>query len=371
MPQAVNLGTRLIGEGHPALIVAELSANHGGSLERALELVRLAHATGADAIKLQTYRPDTMTIDCDAPWFRVQGGLWHGRTLWDLYAEAHTPWEWHEALFAEARRLGLMAFSTPFDASAVEFLEPFDPPCYKLASFEVGDIPLLAQVASKRRPVILSTGMASMAEVEEAIHTLQRGGCPAVIVLSCVSAYPAAPRDFRLRNLLLLARRFGVHTGLSDHSRGSLVAVAATALGARVIEKHFCRDRSDGGPDAAFSAEPAELAQLVRDVRATESMLQGSGLGASGAEAGSLVFRRSLFAVRDVAQGELFTHENVRVIRPGYGLPPRELPRVLGHAAATMILRGTPLAWAHVAGATDELACMGVDSTTADRTPPR
>jgi N-acetylneuraminate synthase len=369
MPQAVTLGTRVIGEGQPALIVAELSANHGGSLERALELVRLAHAAGADAVKFQTYRPDTMTIDCDAPWFRVQGGLWHGRTLWDLYTEAHTPWEWHEALFAEARRLGLLAFSTPFDASAVDYLERFEPACYKLASFEIGDIPLLAHVASTRRPVILSTGMASMAEVEEAIKTLQCGGCPAVIALSCVSAYPAAPRDFKLRNLLLLARRFGVHTGISDHSRGSLVAVAATALGARVVEKHFCRDRNDGGPDAAFSAEPAEFAELVRSVRSTESMLRGSGLGASSAEAGSLVFRRSLFAVRNIAEGELFTHENVRVIRPGHGLPPRELPRVLGHVASTTILRGTPLTWEHVANATGEAVGVGATSAASTRTP--
>ncbi len=350
MPQPLMIESRPIGAGHPALIVAELSANHGGSLDRALELVRLAHDAGADAIKLQTYRPDTMTIDCTAPWFRVQGGLWHGRTLWDLYTEAHTPWEWHEPLFAEARRCGLLAFSTPFDATSVDFLERFNLPCYKIASFEVGDLPLLERVAETKRPVIVSTGMASLDEIEQAVATLRNGGCPNVILLSCVSAYPAEPRDFKLRNLPMLADRFDVHAGLSDHSSGSLVAVTATALGARVIEKHFCRRRSDGGPDAAFSAEPEEFADLVRAVRNTESMLQSSGLGPSLAEEGSLVFRRSLFAVRDIAPGELFTSENVRVIRPGFGLPPGDLPRVLGRTAATALQRGTPLAWEHVSG---------------------
>jgi N-acetylneuraminate synthase len=345
MPGHVKLGDRFVGAGQPALIVAELSANHGGSLDRALELIRLAHTAGASAIKLQTYRPETMTIRSDRAPFRIEGGLWDGRMLWDLYEEAHTPWEWHGALFEQARQLGMLCFSTPFDSSAVSYLEQFDPPCYKIASFELTDLALLRCVAETSRPVILSTGMATLEEIDEAIDTLRAFGTPQLIALLCVSAYPAPADGFRLKNLAKLSERYGIEVGLSDHSAGHLTAVAATALGARVIEKHLCRSRAEGGPDAAFSAEPVEFADMVRAVRTVETMLQHCGFGPGRDEQASLAFRRSLFAVEDIRPGELFSEQNVRVIRPGHGLPPRALARVIGQRATQAIARGTPLSW--------------------------
>lgn len=355
MSRAIAVGDRWIGSDHPALIVAELSANHLGSLERALEIVDLAHQVGADAIKLQTYTADTMTIDCDQPWFRIERGPWAGRQLYDLYTAAQTPWGWHAELFAAARRLGMLAFSTPFDVSAVHFLQALDPACFKVASFELTDLELLRAVARTARPVLLSTGMASSAEIDLAVNTLRDAGCRDLVLLVCVSAYPATAESFRLRNVTQLACRYEIPVGLSDHSAGHEVALVARALGASVIEKHLCRRRADGGPDATFSMEPDEFAQMVGAVRRAEAMLATARFGVQAAEQDSVVFRRSLFAVRDVAAGERFTVENVRAIRPGHGLPPSELPRVLTSRARLAIARGTPLreAWLEpVAGET-------------------
>lgn len=347
---SVSIANRVVGPGEPTFMIAELSANHGGDLDLALETIRLAADSGADAIKLQTYTADTMTIACRNDHFRIKGGLWDGYTLYDLYQEAHTPWEWHEALFAEAERCGLLCFSTPFDASAVDFLEQFNPPCYKLASFEIVDLPLIRKIGSTGRPVIFSTGMSNLSEIAEAVTAFREAGCEQLIGLRCVSSYPADPADFNLRSIPLLADGFDMVAGLSDHSLGHEVAIASVALGAGVIEKHFIRRRSDGGPDSAFSVEPAEFSELVEAVRRVEAATGGEGFGATDAERGSLVFRRSLFATADIAADEPFTPDNVRVIRPGTGMHPRELPRVLTRRAACAIAEGTPLSWDVIGG---------------------
>lgn len=348
--RAFAIGDRLIGQGQPAYIVAELSANHAGDLDRALEIVRLAAQTGVDAIKLQTYTADTLTIDCDAPQFRIQGGLWDGRTLYDLYQEAHTPWEWHPALFAEAEKHGLHCFSSPFDASAVAFLEQFNPPVYKLASFEILDLELIAAIARTGRPVIMSTGMSSLREIAEAVATFRAYGTTDLAVLRCVSSYPADPRDFDLATIPNIAETFDVVSGLSDHSMGHTVALTGVVLGASIVEKHFIARRADGGPDAAFSMEPAEMKALVDAVREAEAAVGRVRYGAGLAEVGNVVFRRSIFAVAHIQKGEAFTRENTRVIRPGHGLAPRELSQVLGRVAAADIARGTPLSWPLVGG---------------------
>ncbi|MGB0589268.1 MAG: pseudaminic acid synthase [Myxococcota bacterium] len=353
MSRTIRIGERLIGAGQPAFIIAEMSANHGGDLSRAMEIVRLAAESGADAIKLQTYTADTMTLSSDAAPFRVSGGLWDGYTLYELYEEAHTPWEWHEALFAEAARLGLICFSSPFDATAVDFLEQFAPPVYKLASFEVTDLPLVRKIASTGRPVIMSTGMANLEEITACVNTLRGHGCPEIAVLRCVSSYPADPADFDLATIPDIASRFDVVAGLSDHSMGHTVAVASVALGGHIIEKHFIRSRSDGGPDASFSMEPSEFADLVRSVREAEAAVGGVRYGAGVAESANITFRRSLFVAQDMRAGDVFTSENVRVIRPGHGLTPDALGAVLGRRAAQDIQAATPLAWSHVSG-TDE-----------------
>ena len=328
------------------LVIAELSGNHNGSLARARELVLAAKAAGADAVKLQTYTADTITMDAPGEWFRISGGPWDGRRLYDLYQEASTPWEWHAELFAEARRLGLMCFSTPFDATAVDFLEGLDAPWYKVASFEVVDLPLLCRIAATRKPVIMSTGMASAAEIDEAVATLREGGCPQLALLTCVSAYPCAPTDFRLRNIPALADGYGCIAGLSDHSLDGTAIIAAVALGARIWEKHLCLRRADGGPDSGFSLEPAEFAAQVRALRDAEAALAGEpAFGPGQADAGNGIFRKSLFAGRDIRAGTVLTAADVRCIRPGNGLKPRELPRVLGTVAQRDIARGTPLSW--------------------------
>ncbi|MBJ95307.1 MAG: pseudaminic acid synthase [Rickettsiales bacterium] len=353
MTRTVRIGDRLVGDGQPTFVIAEMSANHGGSLERAFEIVRLAAASGADAIKLQTYTADTMTLDSDAPPFRVSGGLWDGYTLYQLYEEAHTPWAWHEALFAEAERLGLICFSSPFDATAVDFLEQFESPVYKLASFEVTDLPLVRKIASTGRPVIMSTGMASLDEIGACVATLRDHGCPDLAVLRCVSSYPADPADFDLATIPDIAQRFDVVAGLSDHSMGHTVAVASVALGGHIIEKHFIRSRADGGPDAAFSMEPAEFSALVSAVREADAAIGGVRYGAGLAESANITFRRSLFVARDMRRGEPFTAETIRVIRPGHGLEPDALERVLGRPAARDLAAATPLDWSMVGGSDD------------------
>ena len=336
---------RAIGAGQPPYVVAELSANHGGSLDRALTAMEAAKAAGADAVKIQTYTADTMTIDHDGPEFRVSGGLWDGRQLYELYQEAHTPWEWHPALFAKGRELGIPVFSTPFDATAVDFLGKLDPPAYKIASFELLDLPLIRRVAATKKPTIMSTGMASLEEISESVETFRHAGGRDLVLLHCVSGYPTPVEQSNLRRIPELAAQFGCPIGLSDHTLGIEVAIASVALGACLIEKHFTLRRADGGPDSAFSLEPNELTALVHGAKGVFAAL-GTGEPARAAvETSSKVFRRSIYVVRDVGTGELFTTENVRIIRPGFGLPPRDMPAVLGKRARRALGRGTALTW--------------------------
>ncbi len=323
------------------IIIAELSANHNHSLDLAKRTIEVAAKAGADAIKIQTYTADTLTIDCDAEPFRIHGGLWDGKTLYNLYREAYTPWEWHAELQRVAQDCGLTFFSTPFDATAVDFLEDLRVPVHKIASFELVDIPLLRKVGATGKPVILSTGMATAEEIQEALDTLRNAGCPKVTLLKCVSQYPANPAQMNLATIPDMRTRFGVDVGLSDHTLGSVSAVAAVALGATMVEKHFILDRSNGGPDAGFSSEPLEFKAMVEAIRVVELAVGKPHYGVSEGE--STVFRRSLFAVRDIWAGEPVTSENVRSIRPGCGLPPRFLDSLLGCKALRDIPFGTPL----------------------------
>ena len=329
----------------PCYLIAEMSANHAGDLSRAMEIVHAAKEAGADCIKTQTYTADTLTIDCDNAYFSIQEGPWRGRTLYDLYQEAHTPWDWLARIKEEADKVGLDYLSTPFDRTAVDFLAEIGVSAYKVASFELNDLPLLRYIAAQGKPVIASTGMASLGEIEQAVRTVREAGNPELYLLKCSSAYPAPPDDMNLRTIPHLAETFGVKVGLSDHTLGSAAAVAAVVLGACVIEKHFCLSRSIPNPDAAFSMEPAEFRQMRDDIRAVERALGKVHYGVSAAEEGSAVFRRSLFIVRDMRAGEEFTAENLRSIRPGHGLAPRHYDAVLGRRAGEDIRRGTPLAW--------------------------
>jgi pseudaminic acid synthase len=331
-------------------LVAELSANHGHRLETALETVRAAAAAGADAIKIQTYTADTLTIDCDDEHFRIgHGTLWDGQTLYRLYQAAYTPWEWHEALRDEARACGLVFFSTPFDPTAVDFLETLGVPIYKIASFELVDLPLIEYTASKGKPMILSTGLASLDDIGAAVAACRRVGNEDITLLKCTSSYPAPLDEANLRTLPDLAARFGTRVGLSDHTMGPVAPLAAVALGATVVEKHFILDRAVGGPDASFSMLPAEFAEMARLVRDLEKTLGEVRYDVTPAAAGNVFFRRSLFVTADMRAGEAFTKANLRSIRPGNGLPPVHLPALLGRRAARDLRRGTPLAWDMVA----------------------
>jgi N-acetylneuraminate synthase len=345
----VTIAGRPIGPDHPPYIIAEMSGNHNGELGRALALIDAAKQAGADAVKLQTYTADTMTIDHHGPGFDIEEGLWKGRSLYELYQEAHTPWEWHKALFEHARLRGITVFSTPFDPTAVAYLASLRAPAFKIASFEVIDLPLIEAVARQGKPMIVSTGMASDAEIGEAMAAIRANGNPPVVLLHCVSAYPTPASQMNLRRIAYLGERFAALPGLSDHSMGTAVAVTAVALGACLIEKHFTLARADGGPDSAFSLEPAELAELVSGTRTAWEALGSAATAIQPAEKPNLAFRRSLYVVDDIRKGERFTPENLRAIRPGYGLPPKHLPRVLGSRATTDLARGTPLALAHVA----------------------
>ena len=337
------------GTGHVSnscLIVAEVSANHNQDITRAEAIIRAAAEAGADAVKLQTYTADTLTIPCDNDYFRIKDSLWRGRTLYDLYQEAHTPWEWHPRLMALANELGMACFSTPFDATAVDFLESLNVPCHKVASFEVVDIPLLKKIAATGKPVLMSTGMASLAEIDEAVRTLRENGTSDLLLLKCTSSYPAPVEEANLRTIPHLAQAFDCPAGLSDHTMGSAVAVAAVALGACVIEKHLTLSRADGGPDSAFSMEPQEFKRMVADVRTVEKALGTVRYKRTVKEQESIVFRRSLFVVEDVQAGEVLTRQNVRSIRPGNGMHTRHLDDILGKRASRNIAKGTPLNWA-------------------------
>lgn len=345
----ISINGRKVGAQHPPYIVCELSANHNGNLERALKMIEVAAATGADAIKIQTYTPDTLTIDSEVGDFKIDGGPWGGRTLYDLYRQTYTPYEWHPQLFARAREIGITLFSTPFDESAVELLASLDSPAYKIASFEVVDLPLIARVAREGKPMILSTGMADLGEIDSAVKTVRENGTAGLALLHCTSAYPAPIDAANVRTVPHLARAFDVVAGLSDHTSGSASAVAAVALGASIIEKHFTLARADGGPDSAFSLEPVEFKQLVQDCKSAWSALGKIDYSRKDAERGSIVFRRSLYVVQPIAKGEMFTSENVRSIRPGYGLMPKHLPSVLGKHAARDLKRGEALTWDQIA----------------------
>ncbi|MGA9977246.1 MAG: pseudaminic acid synthase [Candidatus Sulfotelmatobacter sp.] len=342
----IKIGNRSIGPGHPVYVVAELSANHNQDFDQAVRIVQAAKQAGVDAIKLQTYTPDTITIASDRAEFRITGGtLWDGRNLHDLYGEAYTPWEWQPKLQRVANDLGLDFFSAAFDASAVDFLEKMNVPAHKIASCELVDIPLIRKMASTGKVLIMSTGMASVEEIEEALQAARQAGAAQIALLKCTSAYPAPPEEMNLRTIPELSRRFGVPAGLSDHTMGISIPVAAVAVGACIIEKHITLSRSTAGPDSAFSLEPQEFKAMVEAVRDAEKALGTVHFGLSEKEAATRVFRRSLFVVQDVKRGELFTTENVRSIRPGHGLHTRHLTEVLGRHASRDVERGTPLSW--------------------------
>ena len=337
----LKIDDRVIGPDHPPYIIAELSANHNGSLERALQTIDAAHQAGADAIKLQTYTADTMTIDCDREEFMIKGGLWDGYKLYDLYRWAETPFEWHQAMFAYARKLGITVFSTPFDESAVDLLEGLDTPAYKIASFENTDLPLIRYVARTGKPMIMSTGMASEDEIGEAVETARAAGCSEIALLHCVSSYPAPLEQANVRRVSALGHRFDVVPGLSDHTLGTTASVAAVALGAAVIEKHFTLSRSDKGPDSEFSLEPDELKQLCRATSEAWKARGEEGFERQPAEESSKVFRRSIYFVRDLSAGAVITEKDIRRIRPGMGLPPKEFEKLLGRKLKTAVTRGT------------------------------
>lgn len=337
---------RLIGLGEPVYIIAEMSANHNQRFEDAVKLVKAAKEAGADAVKLQTYTPDTITIDGNSDLFRHGSeSPWASRALYELYKEAHTPWRWQPELKALADEIGIDLFSSAFDPTAVEFLEGMGVPAYKVASFEIVDLPLIEKIARTGKPIIMSTGMATLGEIEEAVGAARRAGAAQIALLKCTSAYPAPPESMNLRSIPHLGETFGVPAGLSDHTLGTAVPVAAVALGACIIEKHFTLSRRVPGPDSAFSLEPPEFKAMVEAVRTVEKALGKVRYGVGPEEEKSRVFRRSLFAVKDVKAGEVLTEENVRSIRPGHGLPPKHLKDVLGRRAATDVARGTPLNW--------------------------
>jgi len=342
----ISINNRTIGRGGPVYIIAEMSANHGQSYDEAIKIIHAAKEAGADAIKLQTYTPDTITIDCDNEYFRIgKGTIWEGRNLYDLYKEAYTPWEWQPKLKKVANDLGLDLFSTPFDDTAVEFLEKMDVPAYKIASFELVDIPLTQRVAKTGKPIIMSTGMATIGEIEEAVTAAREAGCKELALLKCTSAYPAPPEEINLRTIPHMAEAFGVPVGLSDHTLGIGVPVAAVTLGACIIEKHFTISRAIPGPDSAFSLAPHEFKEMVNAIRVAEKALGQINYAVTEKEAASRIFRRSLFVVKDMKAGDVFTGENVRSIRPGYGLHTRYLKDIWGKKILKNVHAGTPMSY--------------------------
>ena len=344
-PMEIGINNRLIGPRRTTYVIAELSANHNQDFDQAVKIVEEAKRAGADAVKLQTYTPDTLTIDCNNEYFKIEGTIWEGRTLYDLYKEAYTPWEWQPKLKEIADNLNIDLFSTPFDATAIDFLEEMDVPAYKIASFEIVDLPLIRSIAETGKPIIMSTGMATMAEIDEAASTIRNAGNNQLALLKCTSAYPALAEDMNLLTIPHLSHAFGVPVGLSDHTLGIAVPVAAVAFGACIVEKHFTLSRSIAGPDSVFSLEPHEFKAMVEAVRTTEKALGRVCYGANKNEMKSRIFRRSLFVVQDMKADEMFTAQNVRSIRPGHGLHTRYLDVVLGKKARIDIDRGTPLSW--------------------------
>ncbi|MFT5294347.1 MAG: pseudaminic acid synthase [Psychroserpens sp.] len=343
----VVIAGREIGLDQAPFVIAELSGNHNQSLERAIEMIEEAAKTGVDAIKLQTYTADTMTLDCEHDDFQILEGdnLWQGNSLHKLYQKAYTPWEWHKTLFEKAKSLGLIAFSSPFDISAVEFLETLDVPCYKIASFENNDIPLIGRIAQTGKPVIISTGMASLTEISEAIDCLKSNGCQQIILLKCTSAYPALPAQANLKTIAHLRQTFGCEVGISDHTLGIGVSIAGVALGASVIEKHFVLSRDEGGIDAAFSLEPAEFKLLVSESKSAAQSIGQVVYGGDISEQNSKKYRRSIYISQDLKKGQALTDENIKVVRPGFGLPPKHYPQVLGLQVNQNLSKGTALSW--------------------------
>lgn len=343
-----KLGPFAIGAGHKPVVIAEISGNHNGSIDRAKAIISAAAGNGADAVKLQTYTPQTMTIKSDRPEFRIEGGLWDGYTLWDLYEWAHTPFEWHGELFEHASSIGITCISTPFDETAVELLEEIGAPFYKVASFEMTDLPLVRRIAETGKPMIISTGMASADEIAATLKTARKHGSGKIVLLHCISSYPTPVSEANLNAIISLREEFDCLSGLSDHTMGNIAAITSVGLGACVIEKHFTLNRAEGGPDADFSMEPDDLAALTRDVRDAFAALGEGGLRRSQLEAANTKFRRSIYVVADIEAGQPFTETNIRRIRPGNGLAPDQFDRVLGKPAAAAISAGTPLASEHI-----------------------
>ena len=343
MYKTISIDGRIIGAEMPPYVIAEMSANHNGKLETAFKIIEEAKKTGSDAVKLQTYTADTITLDCHSEDFQIHGGLWDGKTLYQLYEEAHTPWNWHKPLFEHAQKIGITIFSSPFDNTAVDLLEDLNAPAYKIASFEAVDLPLIKYVAATGKPMIVSTGMADVQEIEEAIDAARAGGCKELALLHCVSGYPAPAADYNLRTIPDLMQRFGLVTGLSDHTLDNTTAITSVALGAAIIEKHFTLDRNGGGPDDSFSLEPAELAALCRDSKTAWKALGRVDYGRKSSEQGNVKFRRSLYFVKDMQAGDVITEDCIRSVRPGFGLAPKFYESILGKMLKKDVYSNSPV----------------------------
>ena len=343
MSKTISIDGRVIGAEMPPYVIAEMSANHNGNIETAFTIIEAAKKAGADAVKLQTYTADTITLNCDTEDFQIHGGLWDGKTLYQLYQEAHTPWEWHKPLFEHAQKIGITIFSSPFDNTAVDLLEDLNAPAYKIASFEAVDLPLIKYVAATGKPMIVSTGMADVQEIQEAIDAARAGGCKELALLHCVSGYPAPAADYNLRTIPDLRQRFGLVTGLSDHTLDNTTAITSVALGAAIIEKHFTLDRNGGGPDDSFSLEPAGLAALCRDSKTAWAALGRVDYGRKSSEQGNVQFRRSLYFVKDMQAGDVITADCIRSVRPGYGIGPKYIQQVLGKKVIADISKYSPV----------------------------
>ena len=349
MINEITIAGRKIGPDSPPYVIAEMSANHNGRIEIASRIIEEAKRAGADAIKMQTYTADTITLRSDLPDFQIKDGLWAGRTLYELYEWAHTPWEWHRPLFEHAKKSGITIFSSPFDNTAIDLLEDLNAPAYKIASFEAIDLPLIKYAASTGKPMIISTGLADAEEIQEAIDAAHEGGCKALAILHCVSGYPAPPEDYNLRTILDMTERYGLVTGLSDHTLDNTTAIASVALGASIIEKHFTLDRNGGGPDDSFSLEPAEMAALCHGAKTAWQAMGRVDYGRKPSELGSMKYRRSLYFVRDIKAGDVIMKDDIRSVRPGFGLPPKETENIVGQVASRDVKANTPIAWSDIA----------------------